>query len=333
MKRRFYACMLASLFPLAFMGAVLLHAGPVAADGLTINLTKQTPPDIQSVGDDAFGKLVKYGHALVTDTVNQIGPAAKDPANRYSGNGLTCQNCHLQGGSQPYVVPLVGVWGQFPQYRGREGEVGTLEERVNGCMERSMNGRALPLDGREMKAFLSYMKWLSTGVPDGAKIIGAGSLSIKEPGRAADLGHGAQVYAKSCAACHGADGQGQRSETGGGYKYPPLWGSDSYNDGAGMTRILTAAAFTKHAMPLGVTFDSPVLTDEEAYDVAGYMNNQPRPQKANLEKDFPNRLQKPVDSPYGPYVDGFSAQQHKFGPFEPIRARIKELIAQSRQAK
>jgi thiosulfate dehydrogenase len=270
---------------------------------------------------------VKYGHALFTDTVKQIGPAAKDPANRYSGNALTCQSCHLKGGSQPYASPLVGVWGQFPQFRGREGEVGTLEERVNGCFERSMNGKALPLDGREMKAFLAYMKWLSTGVPDAAKLVGAGTMPIKEPDRAADLAHGAQVYAKSCASCHGANGQGLRNEAG-GYTFPPLWGSNSYNDGAGMTRILTAAGFVKYAMPLGVTYDAPVLTDDEAYDVAGYMNSQPRPHKADLEKDFPNRLKKPVDTPYGPYVDGFSAVQHKIGPFGPIRAKIKEMAAQ-----
>ena len=84
------------------------------------------------VGDDPFGKLVKYGYALMTDTANQIGPTATDPAMRYAGNNLTCQNCHLKAGTQPYAMPLTGVWGQFPQYRGREGEVGTLEERING---------------------------------------------------------------------------------------------------------------------------------------------------------------------------------------------------------
>lgn len=321
-----------SIFLLTLLGATLLPTSPSAADSLTINLAKQAPSDIQSVGDDPFGKLVKYGHTLFTDTVSQIGPAAKDPANRYAGNQLNCQSCHLQGGSQPYASPLTGIWGQFPQYRGREGEVGTLEERVNGCMERSMNGKALPLDGREMKAFLAYMKWLSTGVPDGAKLVGAGTLSITEPARAADPAHGAQVYATNCASCHGADGQGQRTSAG-GYMFPPLWGSNSYNDGAGMARVLVAAGFAKHTMPLGVTFDSPKLTDEDAYDVAGYMNSQPRPHKENLEKDFPNRLQKPVDAPYGPYVDGFSAEQHKLGPFEPIRTKMKELVAQSRQAK
>src|SRR3954468_3791710 len=141
---------------------------------------------------------------------------------RFSGNNLTCQSCHLQGGKQAYAMPFTGVWGQFPQYRAREGEVGTLEERVNGCMERSMNGRALPIDGREMKAFLIYMKWLSSSIPDGAKLTGAGTLGVKEPGRAANLEHGAQVFAQTCAVCHGADGQGRRAASVTGYQFPPL---------------------------------------------------------------------------------------------------------------
>jgi thiosulfate dehydrogenase len=242
-------------------------SGALAQDAAAVDLTRRTAPDIRKVGDDAFGRLVKYGHALVTDTANQIGPAASDPAKRLAGNNLTCQSCHLQGGAQPYAMPLIGVWGQFPQYRGREGEVGTLEDRVNGCMERSMNGRALALDSREMKAFLAYMKWLSTGIPDGAKIVGSGTKPVQEPDRAADLRHGAEVYAEKCLACHGDNGQGQRVEAR--YQFPPLWGPDSYNDGAGMARLLNAAAFAKHNMPFGTTFDTPLLSDEEAYDVAG----------------------------------------------------------------
>jgi thiosulfate dehydrogenase len=310
---------------IAIAATVLPLSGVLAQDNSTVDLTRRTPPDIRKVADDAFGRMVKYGHALVTDTANQIGPAAPDPAKRFAGNNLTCQNCHLQGGTQPYAMPLIGVWGQFPQYRGREGEVRTLEDRVNGCMERSMNGRALALDSREMKAFLAYAKWLSTGIPDGAKIIGSGTKPVQEPERAADLRHGSQVYAEKCVACHGEGGQGQRIATG--YQFPPLWGPDSYNDGAGMARLLNAAAFAKHNMPLGTTFDSPMLSDDEAYDVAGYVNSQPRPHMGDLDKDFPNRLQKPVDAPYGPYIDGFSAEQHKFGPFGPIRAKLKDLAA------
>ena len=298
-----------------------------AAEVSAVDLTKWAPPQIRSVGDDAFGKLVKYGYALMVDTANQIGPTVADPSKRYSGNNLSCQNCHLKAGTQPYAIPLMGVWGQFPQYRGREGEIGTLEERINGCLERSMNGRALPLDGPEMKAFLAYSKWLSVGIPDGAKLIGAGTIRINEPDRAADPGNGAKVYADTCAVCHGKDGRGQRAAAGSGYQFPPLAGADSYNNGAGMTRVLTAAAFVRHNMPFGTTFEAPVLSDADAYDVAAYINSLERPTKADLAKDFPIKTQKPVDSPYGPYADDFPAEQHKYGPFGPIRAKLRELVA------
>jgi thiosulfate dehydrogenase len=320
---------LISVVALAAAATTVPREAP-AADMPQIDLAEWTPPSIGSVGDDPFGKLVKYGYALFTDTPNQIGPSAPDPAKRFSRSSLTCQNCHLKAGTQPYAVPLMGVWGQFPQYRGREGEIGTLEERINGCLERSMNGHVMPLDGTEMKAYLAYMKWLSTGIPDGAKLIGAGTRGIKEPGRAADLGKGAKVFADTCASCHGKDGLGERVEKGSGYRFPPLVGPDSYNNGAGMTRVLTAAGFVRHNMPFGITFDTPVLSDADAYDVAAYMNSLERPVRPNLEKDFPNKLQKPVDTPYGPYADDFPPEQHRYGPFDQIRAKVQELTAARR---
>jgi hypothetical protein len=99
-----------------------------------------------------------------------------------------------------------------------------------------------------------------------------------------------------------------------------------------MSRLLTAAAYAMHNMPIGTTFNAPVLTDEQAYDVAAYIISQKRPEKANLERDFPIRLPKPIDTPYGPYIDGFSLEQHKYGPFGPIRAKVEELAAASRTA-
>ena len=322
-----------SWFIVAALWALLGDRDLVAAETVTVDLSKWTPPDIATIGDDPFGRLVKYGYTLFTDTANEIGPSASDPIQRLAGNNLACQNCHLQAGTQPYAMPLMGIWGQFPQYRAREGAVDTLEDRINGCMMRSMNGRALPLKSREMRAFSSYLRWLSTGIPDGAKLVGAGTLSIKEPARVADRGHGAQVFAESCAACHGSDGLGQRAQNGLGYQFPPLWGSDSYNNGAGMSRILTAAAYAMHNMPIGTTFDTPVLADEDAYDVGAYIVSQNRPEMSNLDKDFPVRLQKPIDTPYGPFSDGFSLDQHKFGPFGPIRARVQELAAESKTTK
>lgn len=319
------AMLVAAGTAVAPVGDAVAESGPAAAPGF--DLRRWAPPDLGTVGDDAFGSLVKYGHALTVDTANHIGPQVADPARRYAGNNLSCGNCHLRAGTQPFALPLSGVLGQFPQYRAREGGIGTLEERINGCMERSLNGRALPLDGTEMKAFLAYAKWLSAGIPVGARLDGAGVRAITEPARAADPAHGAAVYADTCAICHGADARGQRAATGFGYQFPPLAGPDSYNIGAGMARLLTAAAFIRSNMPLGVTFDGTVLSDDDAYDVAAFINGLERPGKAGLEADYPHRLQKPVDAPYGPWADGFPAAQHRLGPFAAVRARIRELSA------
>src|SRR5262249_43169721 len=167
------------------IAALIAGAGPSIARSGEVDLTRRTPPDISMVTDDLAGAPVKYGYRLFTDTANEIGPTVRDPARRFAGNNLSCQNCHLQGGSLPYAMPLVGVSGQFPQYRAREGGVVALEERINGCLERSMNGRALPLQSQEMEAFIAYMRWLSAGIPGGVKLVGAGTLRIKEPARAA----------------------------------------------------------------------------------------------------------------------------------------------------
>ena len=118
-------------------------------------------PDPGALPDDAFGRTVRSGRDLIVKTSSMIGPDAPDPAMRYSGNGLDCQSCHLKAGTQRFGLPLAGIWGLFPQYIARENEVRTLEERINGCMERSMNGNALPLDGPEMKAMLTFIRFIS----------------------------------------------------------------------------------------------------------------------------------------------------------------------------
>src|SRR5258708_32174401 len=148
MAKRFRPIALAAVL----FGEVLYTGGARAQTAGMVDLTNRTPPDIATVPDDPFGALVKYGHALFTDTANQIGPTVADLARRFAGNNLTCKNCHLQGGTQPYAMPLTGIWGQFPQYRARESMVDTLEDRLNDCLERIMNGPPLPRARREIRA-------------------------------------------------------------------------------------------------------------------------------------------------------------------------------------
>ncbi|MEH0155248.1 c-type cytochrome [Limibacter armeniacum] len=275
---------------------------------------EKNPEELSSGMENEY---IKYGFDLISNTSHYIGPQVENPTMRFAGNNLACKNCHLGAGQKMYAAPYVGITGRFPQYRGRENTIGTLEERINGCMERSMNGKKLPLDGKEMKAMIAYMTWLSKEVPVGEVLKGKGFVNIEIPDRKVDLENGKMLYAQKCAVCHGKNGQGQALE-GGGYTYPPLWGKDSYNHGAGMHRVLTAARFIKGNMPLGATYENPILTDEEAYDVAAFINSHSRPLKEGTEKDFPDISRKPVDSPYPPFADSFPAEQHKYGPFKPL---------------
>jgi len=278
-------------------------------------------PNAESLPAGAFKDTVLYGRKLFNETYSVIGPEVRDPSMRYSGNNLSCQSCHLQSGTQRFAIPMIGVYGLFPLYIAREDEVRTLEERIEGCMERSMNGRVLPLGGKEMKALLAYVQFLSTGVPVGKSPEGRGSPALPLLSRAADPKRGADVYQANCAACHQADGHGKRNGVPGdakGYLYPPLWGPDSFNDGAGMHRLIASASFVRANMPFGTHYDAPALSVEDAWDVAAYINTQDRPRRSSLDADYPTRSRKPVDAPFPPFADKFPLEQHRLGPFQPI---------------
>lgn len=272
------------------------------------------------------GAKIKYGHLLITKTAEYIGPLAKEANMRFAGNNLACNNCHLNAGRKIGSGSFVGVYNRFPQFRGRENKIGTLEERLNGCMERSMNGSKMPEDSEEMQAIIAYMKWLSEDVPPEIEKKYKGYLPIEIPDFKADTTIGRNLYAVHCVSCHQKDGSGVAipGKTFTGYLYPPVGGKDSYNDGAGMNRVLTAAQFIKYNMPFGTTHDNPLLTDEEAYHIAAYINTFERPEKPCRELDFPDKKLKPVSTPYGPWTDDFTPEQHKFGPFPPIIAYYKE---------
>jgi len=292
-----------------------------------------TVPEIGALPNNANGRLVRRGRDLIAATYAYIGPEAADRAKRFAGNNLACASCHLQAGTKKFGIPLFGLLGEFPRYSARSGAQMTIEDRLNSCMTRSMNGRALPVGAPEMQAMVAYIKFLSTGVAPGQLLPGMGTGKMPELDRPADPVRGERGYANACLTCHGPNGAGIRRSlptTDLGYMVPPLWGSDSFNDGAGMARLIAAANFIHFNMPHGVDYLNPQLSPEQAWDIAAYVISQPRPHKAGLDKDFPDPLEKPVDTPYGPYADGFSEQQHKYGPFAPIRAAIAKLKAEQK---
>ncbi|MBT9492076.1 MAG: c-type cytochrome [Paucibacter sp.] len=253
------------LFALPLVGAAsaLLAAGPAPFKA----------PDEASLPAGPAGEAIKLGKSLILDTHKLL------PKN--VGNGLNCSNCHLAGGTTPGAAPFVGLWGVFPEFRARGGRINSLQERVNDCFERSMNGKALAFDSKEMNAILMYVQWLSLGVPTGTEVAGRGMGKVNNK-LIPNAAHGKLVYAEKCASCHAADGAGIKNPAG-GYLFPPVWGPASYNIGAGLARTYTAAGFIKHNMPLG---QGGTLSDQDAVDVAEFMTHQPRPAFAGAKNDY-----------------------------------------------
>ncbi|NOT43655.1 MAG: c-type cytochrome [Acidobacteria bacterium] len=300
-----------------FIAAAVLSAA-VGVGVVLVGMASPSGPNADVPVADGPVASEEYGRRLVARTAELLGQDQADPALRYIDSRLNCASCHLSAGAEPGALTLLLTDEHYPRFSGRAGGMTDIEDRINECMQRSMNGRPLPMDSVEMRAMASYLRTLGAqyqAMGESARTAAA-PAALVPPDRAADLEHGRAVFDARCSTCHGADGLGllATGDRGKGYLFPPLWGPDSYNNGAGMHRVLTAARFVKARMPLG----DPTLTDDEAFDVAAFINAQPRPQMANLEEDYPDKRAKPVDNPYGPYADDFPAEQHKFGPFRPI---------------
>ena len=302
-------------------------AAPPAADRPVVDLRTRPAPetDLSKLPDNEENRLIKMGQELLTHTSEYLGPEVPDPAKRYAGNNTSCTSCHGNAGTKTYAAPLIGTYGAYPQFIPRFGKMVTLENRINMCFTRSMAGRNIPEDSTEMKALVAYIEYLSRGVPKGAKLIGEKEMFVEEPKRAANLVRGEAVYKEQCVVCHSDNGEGKRVGSVGdhkGYVFPPLWGADSTSEGASMFRLLSAYQYIYANMPFGKsTWDHPFLSKDDAYDVAGFVISHPRqPRKGEVANDVSNPYDKPEDVPWGPYVDSFSEVQHKFGPFDPIRA-------------
>jgi thiosulfate dehydrogenase len=225
-------------------------------------------PDESEIRDSSVLASVRRGRALMQFTRDSM------PGN--VGNRLQCVSCHPDNGTRKNVMPWVGIYARFPQYRARPGHIQVIQDRINDCFKRSMNGTPPHPEGRDMRDIIAYMAFLSSGYPVFADVEGQSIPSI--PVVTGDTARGAATFAAKCSVCHGADGAGTDV-------FPAVWGPHSYNVGAGMARIRTAANFIKAAMPQTAP---GTLTDQEAYDLATYINTRPRPDVAGKELDWPN---------------------------------------------
>jgi thiosulfate dehydrogenase len=292
------------------------------------------------------GDQIRYGKDILLNTYKYLGAESVIGKN-YSGNKLACASCHIDGGVVAYAAPFSVVSKKYADpglFSSRTNELRNLPIRINGCMERSLAGKPIPVKGPEMQAIIAYMNWLSTGmeVDNWTLVKGQGFISVPDLTRAADPIHGETVYADKCMICHGANGQGEWDQTAMTYIKPALWGPDSFNNGAGMNRLRTGVRFVKGNMPDNhavATAPTTQLSLDDAWDVMAYVLSHDRQSFSRSQKDWsgagildgvPNWMRKPVSTSYPPYYPQlgdpddmdrpamFPPEQYKYGPYQPM---------------
>jgi thiosulfate dehydrogenase len=246
------------------------------------------PPLLESMPDDDFGQVVKRGERIFVDT--------RDSAGKYVGNALSCASCHLDAGRKADAAPLWAAYVSYPEFRGRDGRLITFAERLQDCFRFSLNGKAPPLGDPVLVSLETYAYWLAKGAPVGENLPGRGYPEVNTPAKAPDYVRGRKVYGEQCAQCHGTDGAGQISD--GKTVFPPLWGARSFGWGAEMHEIQNGAAFIKANMPPG---PGGTLTDQEAWDVAMYMDSHERPQDPRYTGSVAATRKKYHDTPTSMY--------------------------------
>lgn len=207
-----------------------------------------------------LGDSIRLGHDIIEN------PAKYLPKN--VGADITCSACHIAEGTVVRGGSFVGTYARFPQWNKRAKRVIALQDRLAECFLYSMNGTPPAYTSKEMVAMTAYIAYLSRGIPTGTPIDKDTSFIVALPSASPDVARGAAIYAKSCAACHQANGAGIHGT------FPPLWGPTSFNSGAGMEHLDRMTGFVMYNMPKGA---AGTLSLQDAYDVSGWVLTHARP--------------------------------------------------------
>jgi len=238
------------------------------------------PPTKYPAGE--LGKMIKLGENIIMHT--DTHPLTKDLV----GNKLQCNSCHFDGGKTKSLGSFIGTARAFPAYSKREKSVQTLQDRINNCFMRSMNGKRPIVDTKASVAMAAYITWLSEGLPitlNSKKPVNPyftkvwpnkKTIPLVKKATHKNYLNGKKVFMDQCSDCHGENGLG--TDDG-----PPVWGPNSYNTGAGLSKPNKMATWIKADMPL----DDPTLTLQEAVDVAIYIDAQEHPDFDLTKHMFP----------------------------------------------
>jgi len=273
-----------------------LH-GPLVPARVTMVAAWDVPKNPLSdptLDQSPLSKEIRWGFRLFTNTPAEAG--------RFVPAQVSCNDCHLNAGQRERAMPLVAIAGLFPEYSRRAGRLISLNDRIVDCLLRSENatGRlerdqegharqvspgTLPTPtSKEVLALSAYLTWLSGGYAIGTIPTWRGQNVIPTaaliPIERLEPRKGEAIFKERCTNCHGPEGQGVFV---GNRRPGPLWGPNSWNDGAGAARVYMLAGIIRYTMPY---LDPGNLTDEEAQQLAAFITSKPRPSYPFKDQDY-----------------------------------------------
>lgn len=310
--------MAASLFSLLILILCACSSSPLReTNGVRIIQNPDSPLVFPELPPGNTGREILYGRELILNTNYYFGP--KGIVKPLFKNATQCQNCHLDAGTRLYGNHLLLADKKYPAYFSRLGKKINLEERISLCIQDHYSGKSQKLPAKEMNAIKIYLKWIGRARMESIAPEKSSFLSFAYPGRRSSADRGRKVYTQHCQRCHGKTGQGERLKDS-GFLYPPLWGEEGYSIQSPFFQNMLLAQFIRANMPLEASWENPILSEEEALDVAAYLNFSKKNHRWGKRDPlaYPNPIEKPLDFPFGPYTDPFSEGQHKSGPYSPI---------------
>ncbi len=261
-----------------------------------------------------LGREILYGREILINTAFYFG--RKGVIKPIFSNSVQCQNCHLDAGTRLYGNHLLNTFKKYPGYYARVGKPVSLENRIELCIDDHYRNRKGKIPSKEMNALKTYLKWLSKSKINLSNPEKSTFFEFAFPSRKSSSARGKELYSHHCLRCH----SGSPSVL-----TPPLWGKDGYSIHSPFFQNFRLAQFIRANMPLGSTPDNPILSEEEALDIAVYVNSSQLEKRWGDRKlkFYPQAKEKPFDYPFGPYKDGFNEMQHRIGPFLPISEKQK----------
>lgn len=194
---------------------------------------------------------------------------------------MNCTSCHLNGGTKEYAAHMADAAVNYPMVYSSQNIVYTNRMRIARCYAHSINEILYGSNSEHYKLIGLYIAWVGekNGLPVGTMRASRGIHNIRGTAvqHASNMA-GQKAYVEKCQQCHGPAGYGTDKYDNDPFLHPPpINGSATFVRTATLSYPERFASFIQNNMPPGATHEHPLITEQEALDIAEFIQAQTRP--------------------------------------------------------